>query len=53
MAHKQESVAHKQKKKKIESVPEEVQKLYLLVDKDFKSPIVNIFKELRKSCLKN
>lgn len=45
-------INRKSKAINIESVLGEVHELYLLVDKDFKS-ILNMFKELRKLCLKN
>lgn len=51
---KKEMMAHTQEKKKqlIETVPEETQTLDLL-DKDFKSMILNMFRELKEPCLEN
>lgn len=46
-------INRKSKAINIGSVLKEVHKLCLLVDKDFKSSILNMFKELRKLCLKN
>lgn len=46
--YRQKSTAYKQEKQQLtETVPKEVQKLDLL-DKDFKLPIINKFKELKE-----
>lgn len=51
---KKEMMSHTQGKKEqlIETVPEETHTLDLL-DKDFKSMILYMFRELKEPCLKN